>query len=149
MHVLLELADRLCAEGVRNCLALASVLGAVAGVEETALDGDEGVIVFAADSLSACLPCLQCCRNLRLQKTIAMPVNGGYGSIIRDRNMTWLDTDERTIFFVCCVYCQITPAPATLPKKPEVAESCWERRRDITDGIVAEPRKEVEEDWKG
>lgn len=46
VDVLLELADRLGAEGVRDGLALARVLGAVARVEEAAADGDEGVVVF-------------------------------------------------------------------------------------------------------
>jgi hypothetical protein len=47
VHVLLELADGLGAEGVSYSLALAGVLRAVAGVEEAALDGDEGVVVLA------------------------------------------------------------------------------------------------------
>lgn len=47
VHVLLELADGLGAEGVGHGLALAGVLRAVAGVEEAALDGDEGVVVLA------------------------------------------------------------------------------------------------------
>ena len=46
VHVLLELADGLGAEGVGHGLALAGVLRAVAGVEETALDRDEGVVVL-------------------------------------------------------------------------------------------------------
>lgn len=46
VDVLLELADRFRREGVRDSLALAGVLGAVAGVEEATADGDEGVIVF-------------------------------------------------------------------------------------------------------
>lgn len=46
VHVLLELADRLGAEGVGNRLALAGVLGAVARVEEAALDRDECIVVF-------------------------------------------------------------------------------------------------------
>jgi len=29
-----------------DCLALARVFGTVAGIEEAALDGDEGVVVF-------------------------------------------------------------------------------------------------------
>lgn len=48
MHVLLELADGLGAECVRDSLALSSVFGAVTGVEETSLDRDEGIVVLTA-----------------------------------------------------------------------------------------------------
>ena len=47
MDVLLKLADGFSAEGVGDDFAFAGVFGAVAGVEEAALDGDEGVVVFA------------------------------------------------------------------------------------------------------
>lgn len=47
VDVLLELADGLRGEGVRDDLALAGVFDAVAGIEEAALDADEGVVVFA------------------------------------------------------------------------------------------------------
>jgi hypothetical protein len=47
VDVLLELADGFRAEGVADDLALAGVFGAIAGVEEAALDADEGVVVFA------------------------------------------------------------------------------------------------------
>jgi hypothetical protein len=53
VHVLLELANALSAEGVRDGLALASVLGTVSCVEETALDRHESVIVFTF-ATSAC-----------------------------------------------------------------------------------------------
>ena len=46
VDVLLELADGLRGEGVRDDLPFAGVFGAVARVEETALDADEGVVVF-------------------------------------------------------------------------------------------------------
>ena len=49
VHVLLELADGLCGEGVRDRLALAGVFSAVPRVEEAAADGDEGVIVFTEE----------------------------------------------------------------------------------------------------
>jgi len=51
MHVLLELADALLAEGVRDDLAFASVLVAVAGVEQAAADGNEGIVVVTARRL--------------------------------------------------------------------------------------------------
>ena len=46
VDVLLELADGFRGEGVRDDLPFAGVFGAVAGVEETALDADECVVVF-------------------------------------------------------------------------------------------------------
>ena len=48
VHVLLELADGLGAEGMRDGFALSGVFGAVTGIEETALDGDECIVVLAA-----------------------------------------------------------------------------------------------------
>ena len=48
VDILLELADVLRAEGVRDGLALSRVLLAIAGVEEATLDGDEGIVVIAA-----------------------------------------------------------------------------------------------------
>ena len=48
LHVLLELADGLGAEGMRDGLALPAVFGAVTGIEETALDGDECIVVLTA-----------------------------------------------------------------------------------------------------
>lgn len=46
VHVLLELANALAAEGVRDGFAFAGVFDSVAGVEEAALDADEGIVVF-------------------------------------------------------------------------------------------------------
>jgi hypothetical protein len=47
VDVLLELADGFGAEGVGDDFAFAGMFGAVARVEEAALDGHEGVVVFA------------------------------------------------------------------------------------------------------
>ena len=46
-YVLLELADALGAEGVRDSLPFTRVFGAIACVEEASLDRDEGVVVVA------------------------------------------------------------------------------------------------------
>ena len=48
--VLFELANTFGAEGVGNSLSFARVFGAVTGVEEASLNGDEGVIVVAVES---------------------------------------------------------------------------------------------------
>lgn len=52
VDVLFELADGFGGEGVRDGFALAGVFGAVAGIEQAALDGDEGVVVFTVLDLS-------------------------------------------------------------------------------------------------
>jgi hypothetical protein len=49
VHVLFELADALGAEGVGDGLALAGVLCAVSSVEQTTLDGDEGIVVVTVE----------------------------------------------------------------------------------------------------
>lgn len=47
---MLELRDRLGAEGMGDGLALASMFGAVASIKETAVNGDEGVVVVTGCS---------------------------------------------------------------------------------------------------
>jgi hypothetical protein len=47
----LELPNRLGREGVADDFALTSVLDAVAGVEDAALDGDEGVVELSVGSV--------------------------------------------------------------------------------------------------
>lgn len=51
MDVLLELADGLCGEGMSDGLALASVFGAIAGVEQTALNRNESIVVVTVRRL--------------------------------------------------------------------------------------------------
>ena len=46
-NVLLELSNTLDAEGMRDGLALSSVFDAVSGIEDTALNGDKGIVVVA------------------------------------------------------------------------------------------------------
>lgn len=48
--VLFKLANALGAEGVGDRLSFARVFGAVTGVEEASLNGNEGVIVVAVES---------------------------------------------------------------------------------------------------
>lgn len=47
VHIRLELPNALGREGVRDGLALTSVLGAVPRIEEAAIDAHKGIIVFA------------------------------------------------------------------------------------------------------
>ena len=51
LDIRLELGDALRAKGVRDRLTLTSVLGAITGVEEASLDGDEGVVVLAGRTM--------------------------------------------------------------------------------------------------
>lgn len=53
MDILLELADVLRTEGVGDCLALARVLIAIAGIEEPSLNGDECIVVVTARLISS------------------------------------------------------------------------------------------------
>ena len=48
--ILFELANALGAEGVGDGLSFTRVFGAVTGIEEASLNGDEGVIVVAVES---------------------------------------------------------------------------------------------------
>ena len=48
--VAFELANALGAEGVGDSLSFTGVFGAVTGVEEASLNGDEGVVVVAVES---------------------------------------------------------------------------------------------------
>ena len=48
--VLFKLANALGAEGMGDSLSFPRVFGAVTGVEEASLNGDEGVIVVAVES---------------------------------------------------------------------------------------------------
>lgn len=50
VNVLLELANRLGTESVRDSLALAGVLVTVTGIEETAANGDESVVEVAVNA---------------------------------------------------------------------------------------------------
>lgn len=47
IHVLLKLSNRLGAEGVGNSFSFAGMFGSITGIEETALDGDKGIVVLA------------------------------------------------------------------------------------------------------
>lgn len=47
VHVGFELGYVFRGEGVGYCLSLTSVFCSIAGVEETSLDGDEGIVVVA------------------------------------------------------------------------------------------------------
>jgi hypothetical protein len=83
VDVLLELADGFGREGVRHDFAFARVFGAVAGVEESAPDRDEGVVVFTGslsetDSRHSIIDrvCVGKGENVPFQKTITVSVDG-------------------------------------------------------------------------
>lgn len=100
----LELADGLGREGVADYLALAGVLGPVAGVEEAAFDGDEGVVVGAVFfpliffffwSFIVCG-----WGGLRLEETISMAVDYLDGFVVVDADVVGLDPDYGPEFLV-------------------------------------------------
>lgn len=52
INVLLKLRDGLGAEGVGNSFSFAGMFGPITGIEETALNGDKGIIVLAGRDFS-------------------------------------------------------------------------------------------------
>lgn len=50
VHVDFELTNALSREGMRDGLPLSSVLYSVSGVEETSLNGNEGIVKFSAQN---------------------------------------------------------------------------------------------------
>lgn len=94
MDVGLELGNRLDRESMRDDLALAGVLSAVARVEQTPLDTDKGIVevpkgVLVLHAIPYCAK-----RNPRFQETIAMAINGLDSIIVEDADMVWLDTHD-------------------------------------------------------
>lgn len=50
-NILLKLGDGLGAEGVGNSLPFAGMFRTIAGIKETALDGDKSIVVLAGREL--------------------------------------------------------------------------------------------------
>ena len=48
-HVLLELGNGFDAESVRDSFAFPRVFGAITGIEEAAVDGNEGIVILAEE----------------------------------------------------------------------------------------------------
>lgn len=65
-----------------NCLPLTRVLGSVASVEQTTLNGHKGVVV------------------VRFQETISMAIDRLDGGVVGDGDMIWGDTDKFAMLFV-------------------------------------------------
>jgi len=104
VHVDFELADGFRAECMRDSLALACMLGTIAGVEQTALDRDKCIIVLAGFvSLFAATDLLFVCSPL--QEAIAMTIDVWNRIGIGDRDMMWLDPDQLTVLLVCLIDC--------------------------------------------
>lgn len=75
-HIRLKLEHAFLGEYVRHDLAFTCMLMARAGVEEAALDGDEGVV------------------EIRLQCAVAMSVHDGQCVRVRDRDMVRRNANE-------------------------------------------------------
>lgn len=128
VDVLLKLADALRGEGVADNLALPGVRGAVADVEEAAVDADKGVV------------------ELALGEAVAVPVDNADGAVVRDRDMVGLDAHERAVPGVCSVHGLRASCETGLVEKPEVREGGEARPGDLEEGGAAEVGEEVEED---
>ena len=63
-HVLLELRNRFCTKGMRNRFAFPRVFCTITCIEQTPVDGDEGVIVITVSSASASI-----CMSYRRSET--------------------------------------------------------------------------------
>lgn len=118
MDVLFELEDRLGREGVRDSLALARVLSAVAGVEQTAADRDKGVVVFAVGCQSCAYISMELFASSPLQHAIAVAVDDRNRICIRDTNVVWLNPDHLPKFLVRIVDGQVALSLTGLGEQP-------------------------------
>jgi hypothetical protein len=84
VHILLKLTNALRAKGVRDGLALASVLGAVSCVEETALDRHKSVIVLTLTLLACSDHDCQCGVSIRFEESSSVAVDDGNGIRVGD-----------------------------------------------------------------
>ena len=91
-HVLLELRDGLGAECMGDGFALAGVFGAIAGVEEAAVDGDKGVVIVTTSVYCELLGAIQleqrehqvvCGDGVPFEPASAMRVDDRYSFIVR------------------------------------------------------------------
>lgn len=134
VHVLLELANRLGAEGVGDGLALAGVFMSISGVEQAALDGNKGIVVF------------------RLEEAGAVAVDDGNGIGIGNGDVVGLHTDELAELLVQVIDGQVASGATALVHVPEVGEFGQEGAGDVVDGPVAEVGQHIEQhghDQKG
>jgi hypothetical protein len=104
MHVFFELGNGLGGEGVGNGLALSCVLGTIAGIEESSLDGHKDVVV------------------LGLQEAIAVAVDGLDGLVISHGYVIWLYAHELAVLGMRLVDRKISLSLTGLLEQPEIAE---------------------------
>ena len=130
MHVLLELANALGAEGVRDGLALASVLGTVSCVEETALNRHESIIVLTF-ALSAYGVHEVYKYHIRFEEASSVAVDDRDSIRVGDRDLVRRDSNQFAILCMCLVNSQVSATQTALPQIPEVGELGQERSGDI------------------
>src|SRR5690242_9048874 len=104
------------------------MLGAVAGVEETAADRDKSVVVLAV--VCQLLRKLQQDVFLPLQHSIAVTVDHWNRFGVCYTDVVWLDPDHLAILLVRIVYGKIAVSLASLEEEPEVRKGCREWSRD-------------------
>jgi hypothetical protein len=113
VHVGLELADALRREGVRYCLALPCVLGAVSSIEKAAVDTDKDVVIITVCISEPCLT-LAYQSDSRLQESVSMPIHNRNGRLVCNTDMVRLDPDELSILSVRLVHTLISFALSRL-----------------------------------
>ena len=126
----LELEDRLGREGMGDNLALAGVLGAVAGVEETALDADEGVVEGAGGGLDRREDADRGQGYGRFQEPVAVAIDLGDRLVVADADMVRLNPHDGTQLLVQLMDGRVAVSSPDDAHKPEVGElrekRCWD-----------------------
>nr|POF12806.1 hypothetical protein CFP56_09957 [Quercus suber] len=169
VDVLLELPDAFRGEGMRDGLAFARVLVAVAGVEDATLDGDEGVVVFPVSTpsqksgqpfIAFLFPSpkspplvlffsvmrIDRSHNVRFQKAGAVAVDDGDRIRVSDGDLIRGDAHQRAVLLMQLMHGEVTTTSTTFVHVPEVGELGQKRSRDVLNLVVAEVwEKEVEQ----
>jgi hypothetical protein len=98
---------------MRDGLTFASVLNAIAGIEETALDGNEGIVeITEVLSVVGFLPPSSfsgnSAKDVRFQEAIPMSVDYRNCIFIRNTDMVRLYPNQLSILLVCIIHSLIS-----------------------------------------
>lgn len=118
--VRLKLQNRLRGKDMRHDLPLPGVLGPISSIEETAADGDKGVV------------------EGRLQEAVPVAVDCLYRLVVGYADVVRLDPDDRPQLLVHLIYRLVTLALAADGEEPQVGELGGERGRDASEASVCE-----------
>lgn len=125
---------------MRDDLAFAGVFGSVASVEQASTDADEGVVVF---TVRVSFNILRALHHLRLQKAVAVSVDGLDGAVVCDTDVIWLDSHDFAQPLVRIVDGLKASSVAALPHQPQVGELCREWRRTFRQTPVSEVWQDI------